>query len=218
MLGFAGFIWWNRDFSTGYAGKNKKISRLAPSRSGLWLVQANPTRPLFPRRAQRSMGAADLKGEEFGWGLWHALREDLTNDIAHPLERNALAGRGLRRRRAAIEETHDPLFTLDLSSRVALCIPEDPPRRAGRREDGSDLGFGISLIVMRTDGGIGNPDSEHRFDLRSSACGVTMYGEMGFYHAIYDRSSASGSPSTPCYAQFGRWFRQAPRYRAGTDS
>ena len=66
------------------------------------------------RHEQRFVETADLKGEEFGWRLRHTLREDLANDVAHPLERKALAGRDLRNRSAAIEETHDPLFTPDL--------------------------------------------------------------------------------------------------------
>jgi hypothetical protein len=65
------------------------------------------------RHEQRFVETADLKGEEFGWGLRHTLREDLANDIAHPLERKAFAGRDLRHRSAAIEETNDPLLTLD---------------------------------------------------------------------------------------------------------
>ena len=66
------------------------------------------------RHEQRFVETADLKGEEFGWRLRHTLREDLANDVAHPFERKTLAGRDLRHRSAAIEETHDPLFTLDL--------------------------------------------------------------------------------------------------------
>jgi hypothetical protein len=66
------------------------------------------------RREQRFVEAADLKGEEFGRGLRHALGENLSNDVAHPLERKTLAGRDLRNRSAAIEEAHDPLFTLNL--------------------------------------------------------------------------------------------------------
>jgi hypothetical protein len=66
------------------------------------------------RHEQRFVETADLKGEEFGWGLRHTLREDVANDVAHPLERKTLAGRDLRHRSAAIEETHDPLFTVDL--------------------------------------------------------------------------------------------------------
>jgi hypothetical protein len=63
---------------------------------------------------QRFVETADLKGEEFGWRLRHTLREDLANDVPHPLERKTLAGRDLRNRSAAIEETDDPLFTVDL--------------------------------------------------------------------------------------------------------
>jgi hypothetical protein len=64
------------------------------------------------RHEQRFVETADLKREEFGWRLRHPLREDLANYIAHPLERKTLAGRDLRHRSAAIEETDDPLFTL----------------------------------------------------------------------------------------------------------
>ena len=39
------------------------------------------------RHEQRFVETADLRGEEFGRGLRHTLREDLANDIAHPLER-----------------------------------------------------------------------------------------------------------------------------------
>jgi hypothetical protein len=39
------------------------------------------------RHEQRFVETADLKGEEFGWGLRHTLREDVANDVAHPLER-----------------------------------------------------------------------------------------------------------------------------------
>ncbi len=66
------------------------------------------------RHEQRFVETADLKGEEFSWGLRHTLGEDAANDIAHPLERKALGGRDLRNRSAAIEETYDPLFTPDL--------------------------------------------------------------------------------------------------------
>ena len=66
------------------------------------------------RHERRFVETADLKGEKFGWGLRHTLREDVANDIAHPLERQALASRDLRHRSAAIEETHDPLFAPDL--------------------------------------------------------------------------------------------------------
>jgi hypothetical protein len=66
------------------------------------------------RHEQRFVETADLESEEFGWGLRHTLGEDFADHIAHPLERKALAGRDLRHRSAAIEETHDPLFTPDL--------------------------------------------------------------------------------------------------------
>ena len=66
------------------------------------------------RHEQRFVETADLKGEEFGGRLRHTLGEDLANDVAHPLERKALAGRDLRHRSAAIEETDDPLFAADL--------------------------------------------------------------------------------------------------------
>ena len=66
------------------------------------------------RHEQRFVETADLKGEEFSWRLRHTLREDLADDVAHPLERKALVGRDLRHRSAAIEETDDPLFTPDL--------------------------------------------------------------------------------------------------------
>jgi hypothetical protein len=66
------------------------------------------------RHEQRFVETADLKGEEFGGRLRHTLGEDLANDVAHPLERKALAGRDLRHRIAAIEETDDPLFAADL--------------------------------------------------------------------------------------------------------
>jgi hypothetical protein len=102
------------------------------------------------RHEQRFVETADLKREEFGWRLRHTLREDFANHIAHPLERKTLAGGDLGHRSAAIEETHDPLFTSDFSRRVALRIPDDPPRRAELRGEFSRLGFGISLMDMRT--------------------------------------------------------------------
>ena len=66
------------------------------------------------RHEQRFVETIDLNGEEFGWRLRHTLREDLADNITHPLEGKALAGRDLRHRSAPIEETHDPLFTPDL--------------------------------------------------------------------------------------------------------
>jgi hypothetical protein len=51
---------------------------------------------------QRFVETADLNGEEFGWRLRRTLREDLANNIAHPLERKTLAGRDLRHRSARL--------------------------------------------------------------------------------------------------------------------
>ena len=59
---------------------------------------------------QRFVEAADLKGEELGRGLRHALSEDLANDFAHPLERKPLLRGNLGDRNAAIEEADDPLL------------------------------------------------------------------------------------------------------------
>jgi hypothetical protein len=61
-----------------------------------------------------SLRAADLKGEELGWGLRHTLSEDLANDFPHPLERKTLLRGNLGDRNAPIEEADDALLTLDL--------------------------------------------------------------------------------------------------------
>ena len=60
---------------------------------------------------QRFVEPAHLKREELGRGLRHTLGEDLPNEIAHPLERKALARGDLGDRNAAIEEADDPRLT-----------------------------------------------------------------------------------------------------------
>jgi hypothetical protein len=91
------------------------------------------------RHEQRFVETADLKREEFGWRLRQTLRENLANDVAHPFEGKALAGRDLRDRSAAIEEAHDPLVAADLFALRGSSYSRRPAPAGG----GGRRSFGI---------------------------------------------------------------------------
>jgi hypothetical protein len=103
------------------------------------------------RHEQRFAEAADLKREELGQWLRHALRAALPNQIVHPLQRKTLARGDLSDRNAAIEEADDPRLTLApfqarrSSRRNRPLAANGSPRRVLM-----ESGFGISLIITRT--------------------------------------------------------------------
>ena len=106
------------------------------------------------RHEQRLIEAADLKREELGRGLRHALSEDLPNEIAHPLHRKTLARGDLGDRNAAIEEADDPHFAL------GPVQPRGSSHRGGPAAANKGAGRGFGGIGLR--GFADHHENKHR--------------------------------------------------------